>query len=43
VTPETGRERQLREQLDEAHFQIKLLTWIGAFLFFALLAVLAWR
>lgn len=43
MTPETDRERRLREERAEAHFQIKWLTWIGVFLLFAFGAALFWR
>jgi hypothetical protein len=39
----TDRERQLREELDEARFHNRVLTWIAAILLFLLLAALAWR
>lgn len=43
MTPETERERVLREQLAEAHFQNQALTWLAAFLFAASLLLLALR
>ena len=36
-------ERSLREQLAEAHFHNKVLTWIAAFFFAVSLLLLAYR
>ena len=36
-------DRRLQEDLDEARFQNRVLTWLAAFLLLALLLALAWR
>jgi hypothetical protein len=41
MTDDTAR--RLREELAEARFQLRVTTWIGAMLFFALVAALAYR
>jgi hypothetical protein len=39
----TDAEQRLRDDLAEARFHNKVLTWVAAFLLLALLVSLAWR
>lgn len=39
----TDKERQLREALDEANFNNKVLTWLAAFFCLGFFVALAWR